>query len=1252
MKTNLKILHLEDTPADAELVERELRKGKIQFEKLVVDNKTAFEKALKEFAPDIIIADHTLPSFDSTEAIKIIKRQGIKIPFILVTATVSDEYAVEVMKAGADDYILKDRLHRLPQAVLNAMEKNSAEQQLHESETFNKGILSSLSSHIAVINADGTLVAVNKAWDDFAKANGITTLERFSTGSNYFDVCKRSIENGDSDGAGALAGIQSVFKKEKQYFEMEYPCHSPEEKRWFILNVSPFGEDDKRVVISHHNITERKIAENDLSNTSVHLQKALSELNKILDSSLDVICTINGDGEFVTVSAASQTVWGYSPEELNGIKFMHLVYEEDVNITSKATEKIFNGIQVPIFENRYVHKSGRVVPLLWSVKWDEKLQLMFCIAKDVTEKKKLEKAIESERDQFYHMFLKAPSAIGMLKGANHVFEMANPLYLQLIGKNDVIGKTVAEVLPEVVEQGFVSILDNVYRTGESYTGTEMLARVDKDENGELTDFFMNLVYQAYRSGEGEIEGVFFFINDITEQVASRKNIEKSEKFFKGVIENSADMITMLDSTGKTIYASPAVSKKFGYALDETLKLNLMDVIHPDDIDELGAFIAEVLRQPTVPLPCPVVRERKKDGSYIWVEGTLTNFLETEGINAIIANFRDITERKMADERNRFKANLLNTIGQAAIATDMNGFISYWNKAAENIYGWTMEEAIGKNIINLTPSHATREQALEIMDDLKNGRKWSGEFRVQRKDGTDFPVLVTNSPIYDENNKLSGIIGISSDITEKKKLEALLDKTNRLARIGSWEIDVDKGTVFWSDITKEIREAEPDFIPELSTGIDFFTEGTNRETISYRVQQCIDKGIPWDEELQFTTFKGNLKWVRTIGEAIFIKGKCSKIYGSFQDITERKKAADKVIRSETKLNVAQHIAQVGSWEVDMLTNEHSWSDEFYRILGINEDVRPSGDAFLSFVHPDDRAMAVSTMEDAFSTYADSSFHFRFIRKNGDTGYASSQWKFEFDSHRNPLNIYGILRDLTKEKKAESERVKMISDIVQRNRDLEQFTFIISHNLRTPTANIIGFAEILQDETITPQEQKELLQGLSASVTGLDTIIKDINTILQIKREVHEKKEVVIFSKLVNDIMRSIVNLIDKHRVRIISDFSEVDEIYSLKVYIYSIFYNLISNSIKYGKPNEPPLIEIKSKKVKGKIILTFKDNGLGIDMKTKGDKIFGLYNRFHSHVEGKGVGLFMVKTQVESLGGKIEIASELNQGTEFTIEFEI
>ena len=177
---------------------------------------------------------------------------------------------------------------------------------------------------------------------------------------------------------------------------------------------------------------------------------------------------------------------------------------------------------------------------------------------------------------------------------------------------------------------------------------------------------------------------------------------------------------------------------------------------------------------------------------------------------------------------------------------------------------------------------------------------------------------------------------------------------------------------------------------------------------------------------------------------------------------------------------------------------------------------------------------------------------------------------------------------------------------------------------------------------------LHKALATSVAGLDSVIKDINKTLQIKNELKEKKEIIFFSKLVSDIVDSIGNLIDKDNVQINPDFSAVDEIFSIKAYFHSIFFNLITNSIKYAKPGETAQIEIKSKTENGKIILTFKDNGIGIDLNRNGGKVFGLYERFHAHVEGKGIGLFMVKTQVEAIGGKISIESEPNKGTEFTI----
>ncbi|MBC7886575.1 MAG: response regulator [Ferruginibacter sp.] len=137
MSKKIKILHLEDIETDADLVHRVLKKGGIEAELRVVDNKEAYVAALIEFAPDVILSDHTLPSFNSREALNIFLQSGMKIPFILVTATISEEYAVSVIKAGADDYILKNHLERLPEAIINSLEKIESEISLENRKAMN-----------------------------------------------------------------------------------------------------------------------------------------------------------------------------------------------------------------------------------------------------------------------------------------------------------------------------------------------------------------------------------------------------------------------------------------------------------------------------------------------------------------------------------------------------------------------------------------------------------------------------------------------------------------------------------------------------------------------------------------------------------------------------------------------------------------------------------------------------------------------------------------------------------------------------------------------------------------------------------------------------------------------------------------------------------------------------------------------------------------------------------------------------------
>ncbi len=275
-----------------------------------------------------------------------------------------------------------------------------------------------------------------------------------------------------------------------------------------------------------------------------------------------------------------------------------------------------------------------------------------------------------------------------------------------------------------------------------------------------------------------------------------------------------------------------------------------------------------------------------------------------------------------------------------------------------------------------------------------------------------------------------------------------------------------------------------------------------------------------------------------------------------------------------------------------------------------------------------------------------------KKNGELYWELASISPVKNSLNQITHFIAVKEDITEVKQIQESLKQLASELTQQNKYLEQFAYIISHNLRAPVANIIGIADTIQDVSLTNTEREELIEGLVFSARKLDEVILDLNNILQIKKGVNEAKEKIYFSELLNDIKDSISGLIKKECVDIFSDFSEIDEIYTLKSYMRSIFYNLITNSIKYRQPNKCPLIEIKSYKIENKIGLLFRDNGLGINLNEKKEQVFGIYKRFHDHIEGKGLGLFMTKLQVETLNGKITIDSEVNKGTEFKIEFDL
>ena len=363
----------------------------------------------------------------------------------------------------------------------------------------------------------------------------------------------------------------------------------------------------------------------------------------------------------------------------------------------------------------------------------------------------------------------------------------------------------------------------------------------------------------------------------------------------------------------------------------------------------------------------------------------------------------------------------------------------------------------------------------------------------------------------------------------------------------------------------------------------------------------------------------------------------------KDISQAVKNIHKLQESERRYREAQEITVFGHWNWDIREDKISWSNQLFRIFEQEPGkFEATFDALMKIIHPEDRDGFVEDVQDSIKKNRMHDVIHRIVLENGKTRYVHQKGRPFYDENGKPYRMAGTTQDVTKDVLANQQ-------IVEQNHELQNFVRIISHNLRGPISNVLMLSKIY--EWGKNPMNDDIVKKIEHTTEALDQTIKDLHLSLSLKSADREKFREVHLKDVMKDVDGLLSEEITKHKATIHTDFTKVDLVFGAKSYVVNIFYNLILNAINYAKEGIPAIISINTEELVDSILIRFTDNGIGMELTPEKErKIFDMYGRLSGTTEGKGFGLYLVKTQVEAMDGKIEVQSEKDVGITFTLIF--
>lgn len=641
----------------------------------------------------------------------------------------------------------------------------------------------------------------------------------------------------------------------------------------------------------------------------------------------------------------------------------------------------------------------------------------------------------------------------------------------------------------------------------------------------------------------------------------------------------------------------------------------------------------------------------------WYEAELHPLREAEGVTGLAIGLFETTANREAvvavkKSEALFKALVQNST-DIFILTDRHFRIGYISDAVNGILGFDPAGLMGRTGFELVHEDDKEMVAAWLAQLMERPSATSPiEFRARNVVGSWIYLEAKGQNMLDDEQVASLVINCRNIQANKLADQALVQAEQRLTMLlnnTKESFIILNNQLRVTAYNKAAQEHSPYFFnTEIQSGLSLLDLIDPSEAAGYitMLEQVLE-GTERENDTCFTDTAGKLHIYHHSYRSLALDGG-KGVFITSSDITEKRLAHMAVKENEEKFKTIIEYSFDAIVIVDEQARVVYASPSITSLTGYSPEELEGRSGF-EFIHSDDvpelQRKLQSIVNNSEETYAD----YRSINKDGSLKWIEAKGKNMFDN-KHIKGILVSLRDISERKKMMEEQTVLANELIKYNKDLQQFSFITSHNLRAPVANLISLLSLYNHESPADPFNLQLMDKFRECTEKLNETLNDLINVLVIRSKPNADREFVRFGDVTAKVKKNVESLLLESKGQIQSDFSLAEGIEYNPVHMESIFLNLVSNSIKYRQPDRPLQIRIVSEKTSDGVRVNFTDNGIGIDLERYGDRIFGLYQRFHASREGKGIGLYMIKSQITASGGRIEVQSLPGIGTTFSVFF--